>query len=138
MSAPAVAVSATGNKFAAAWKDVRTGEPNVYWAISDKPEFSESQLVHDEIQGTQDHPSLCIDASGTVWVAWEDSRAGQQEIWIRSSRDGDKGRRLSGPDKAASFPTISVGNGIVAVVYESSESETQQKAIRFHLISSVQ
>ncbi|MBI2479742.1 MAG: hypothetical protein HYV60_14250 [Planctomycetia bacterium] len=76
MSAPAVAVSDNGDKFATAWKDIRTGEPNVYWSISDKPESADGQLVHDETKGKQDHPSLCIDASGTAWVAWEDARAG--------------------------------------------------------------
>jgi len=137
MSAPAVAVSDRGNKFAAAWKDIRSGEPNVYWAISDKPELAEGQLVHDETRGKQDHPSLCIDVSGTVWVAWEDSRTGQQKIWIRSSRIGDTGRRLSDSDAvAASFPTIATGNDCVAVVYESQNKDS--KTVAFHLISSRQ
>ncbi len=29
--------------------DILTGQPNVYWTISDKPEFADSQLVHDEV-----------------------------------------------------------------------------------------
>jgi hypothetical protein len=135
MSAPAVAVSDNGNKYAAAWKDIRTGEPNVYWTISDKPESAEGQLVHDETTGKQDHPSLSIDASGTVWVAWEDARAGHDEVWIRSSRTDDTSRRLSDPgDAAASLPTIATGNDLVAVVYASQHKN--RKTIQFHLIAS--
>lgn len=135
MSAPAVAVSDNGNKYAAAWKDIRTGEPNVYWTISDKPESADGQLVHDETKGKQDHPSLCIAASGTVWVAWEDARSGHDEVWLRSSREGDTGRRLSDPgNAAASFPTIATGKDLVAVVYESQGKDC--KTIQFHLIAS--
>lgn len=137
MSAPAVAVSDNGNKYAAAWKDIRTGEPNVYWTISDKPESSDGQLVHDETTGKQDHPSLCIDASGTVWVTWEDARSGHDEVWIRSSREGDTERRLSDPgEAAATFPTIATGKDLVAVVYESQLKA--RKTIQFSLIASGQ
>ena len=137
MSAPAVAVSESGNKFAAAWKDVRTGEPNVYWTISDKPEFAPGQLVHDQTQGKQDHPSLCIDVTGTVWVAWEDSRGGRQEIWIRSSRDDNAGQRLGDPrELGASFPSIAAGKNLVAVAYESHSKDS--KTIQFRLISTIQ
>jgi hypothetical protein len=135
MSAPAVAVSDNGNKYAAAWKDIRTGEPNVYWTISDKPQSADGQLVHDETKGKQDHPSLCIDASGTVWVAWEDARSGHDEVWIRSSREGDAGRRLSEPGAAAAtFPAITTGQDLVAVVYESQHND--RKSVQFHLIAS--
>ncbi len=132
MSAPAVAVSASGNQFTAVWKDVRAGEPNVYWAISDEPGLAEGQLVHDETRGSQDHPSLCIDASGAVWVAWEDSRDGQQSIRIRSSRDGDRGRQLSDSGEVATFPTIVTGKNFVAVVYESRNED--YRTIKFRMI----
>ena len=137
MSAPAVAVSDNANKYAAAWKDIRTGEPNVYWTISDKPESADGQLVHDETKGKQDHPSLCIDATGTVWVAWEDARSGHDEVWLRSSREGDTGRRLSAPGAAAAtFPAIATGKDLVAIVYESQHND--RKTLQFHLIASGQ
>ena len=136
MSAPAVAVSTTGNKFAAAWKDVRMGEPNVYWTMSDKPEFAAGQLVHDVTNGTQDHPSLCIDRLGIAWIAWEDNRSGHQEIWVRTSQDGDIGRRLVQPvDATASYPTIATGHNMVAVVYESHVNGI--KTIQFQTISTM-
>ena len=34
MSAPAVAVTQDGKRFAAAWKDVREGSPRVWWAFA--------------------------------------------------------------------------------------------------------
>ena len=86
MSAPAVAVSASGKKFAAAWKDVRTGEPNVFWVTGETLQFAAGQRVHAETRGKQDHPTLCIDPSGTTWVAWEDGRTGRAQVWARSSR----------------------------------------------------
>lgn len=134
MSAPAVAVSANGSKFAAAWKDVRSGEPNIYWSISDSTYFAAGQLLHDETTGKQDHPSLCIDASGTVWAAWEDGRAGSQQVWIRSSRPNDVGHAISETeDASASFPAIATGKGLLAVVYESQTKD--EKAVRLRVIS---
>ncbi len=134
MSAPAVAVSETGSQFAAAWKDIHSGEPNVYWAIFDKLEPAMGRLVHEGTQGQQDHPSLCVDKKGTFWVAWEDNRDGRKDIWIRSSRDEDPGRRLTGSHKAeASFPTIAAGENLVAIVYESDLDNS--RSVRFQLIS---
>lgn len=109
------------------------GEPNVYWAISDKPEFAAGQLVHDDTNGKQDHPSLCIDRLGIVWIAWEDNRSGHKEIWVRSSQDGDLGRRLVQPVGAtASYPTIATSHDLVAVVYESQVNDI--KTIQFQMI----
>lgn len=134
MSAPAVAVSADGKMFAAAWKDVRSGEPNVYWAISNSAEFPPGQLVHDTTKGGQDHPSLCIDSTGVVWVAWEDSRSGSQQVWVRSSLAGDHGQAINEAGKG-SFPTIASGNNLVAVIYESRSGDEQ--TIQFQKLKSI-
>ncbi len=131
MSAPAVAVSADGKKFAAAWKDVRMGEPNVYWAISDTPSFDQESLVHEQTEGKQDHPSLAIDRRGTVWVAWEDDRGDGHRIWVRSSQATDRGRAISDlGESPASYPALATGNGLVAVVYESGERRQQNTQFR--------
>ena len=112
------------------------GEPNVYWAISDKPEFAAGQLVHGDTKGKQDHPSLCIDTLGNVWIAWEDNRSGHQEIWIRSSREGDLGFQLVQPaDAMASYPTIATGGDLVAVAYELQVNDG--KTIHFQAISTM-
>jgi len=134
MSAPAVAVSADGKKFAAAWKDIRAGEPNVYWVISDKPRFGRDALVHERTEGRQDHPSLAIDRGGTVWVAWEDNRGGSRRIWVRSSQAADKGRAISDlGESPANYPVVVAGDGLVAVAYESGQR--RQKTIQFRLLA---
>jgi hypothetical protein len=123
MSAPAVAVSADGKKFAAAWRDRRLGkqDKNVYWTLSDGPRFAEDALVHEETNGTQDHPALAIDGSGTAWVAWEDDaeRKKTSSIRIRSSAPDSKDRLLSDPSEGtAGFPALAAGGGVVGVAYE--------------------
>ncbi|MCZ6675876.1 MAG: sialidase family protein [Candidatus Poribacteria bacterium] len=123
MSAPAVAVSPDGKQFAAAWKDVRTGEAKVYWSTSDRPRFFSDAPVHQTFRGEQNHPSIAIDASGTVWMAWEESQPGSQRIWLRSSAGEDTGRPISDPSEGwASFPVVACNAGRVAVVYETDKS----------------
>ena len=121
MSAPAVAVSPDGKKFAAAWKDVRTGrnDPHVYWSISDSANFTKDSAIDFESKAKQDHPTIALDSSGTAWAVWEDTRSGRQRIWYRSSREGDSGGPISDPREGeASFPVVASNAGLVAVVYE--------------------
>ena len=121
MSAPAVAVSPDGKKFAAAWKDVRTGrnDPHVYWSISDSPNFTKDAAIDLESRAKQDHPTITLDSSGTAWAVWEDTRSGRQRIWYRSSADGDSGGAISEPREGeASFPVVAANAGLIAVVYE--------------------
>ena len=129
-------MSADGTKFAVAWKDVRTGEPNVYWAISEKPGFDQESLAHEETEGEQDHPSLAINGTGMTWVTWEDERGGHRRVWVRSSQPADKGRAISGMDEApASYSAIATGSQLVAVVYESGKQNL--KNIRFRMIANL-
>jgi hypothetical protein len=135
MSAPAVAVSAEGKKFVAAWMDKRAGKDdlNVYWALSDRPVFAEDSPVHDETKGLQNHPSVAFDRSGTAWVAWEDGRSDIQAIRVRSSAPSSKDRPLSDPSEgAAGFPALAAGGGIVGVAYETKPGEEPQ--VRFRLV----
>jgi len=121
MSAPAVAVSPDGSKFATAWKDVRTGENKVYWSVSESPDITSDAPIRKTLFGEQNHPSIAIDTSGTVWVAWEDSQPTGQQIWIRSSADSDKGTAISDRSEGASFPVVATNAGMVAVVYEAEK-----------------
>ncbi len=137
MSAPAVAVSADGKKFAAAWKDKRVGEPNVYWAVSDTPSFARDALLHGVTKGKQDHPGLALEASGTIWVVWEDSRSGKQRIRARSSGESDKEREVSSEsDGTTSFPAVACNAGLVAVVYEAKPAE--KDVVVFRLLQPAQ
>jgi hypothetical protein len=125
MSAPAVAVSRDGKRFVAAWKDIRAGEPNVFWSISDTPSFTTESMVHDETRGVQDHPSVALDDSGIAWVAWEDARSGRSRIYARTSNDGDRELLVSdAAEGVAAYPTIAAGGGLVAVAYEVERNRT--------------
>jgi hypothetical protein len=139
MSAPAVAVSPDGKKFAAAWKDVRTGrnDPHVYWSISESPNFTEDSAIDFVAHTKQDHPTVTIDSSGTVWAVWEDTRSGRQRIWSRSSADGDPGGPISEQHEGeASFPVVASNAGLVAVVYEVANHG--KSAVVFRLIETGQ
>jgi hypothetical protein len=132
MSAPAVAVSTQHKTFAIAWKDMRKGEPNIYWSIAREPDFKSERLVHPITKGEQDHPSLAIDQDGTVWIAWEDTRNGKREVRAKSNRNTDE-LLISQPDSApASYPVLASGAGMVAVVFESGKGT--QKQIRFRVV----
>ena len=121
MSAPAVAVSPDGKKFAAAWKDVRTGrnDPHVYWSISDSPNFTRDSAIDLVSRAKQDHPTIALDSAGTAWTVWEDTRSGRQSIRYRSSAEGDSGGPVSEPSEGeAGFPVVAANAGLVGVVYE--------------------
>ena len=134
MSAPAVAVSHKHKTFAVAWKDMRKGEPNIYWSISDKPNFKSEERLHGVTKGEQDHPSLTIDDRGAVWIAWEDTRSGKREVWVRSNQPAHTERRISSSAAApASYPVLASGSGMVAVVFESGKGP--EKQIRFKTIN---
>jgi hypothetical protein len=129
MSAPAVAVSTKHKKFAVAWKDMRMKEPNIYWSISDSPGFKSEAIVHSTARGEQDHPSLAIDESGNVWVAWEDTRTGKRAIRIRSDRDNAE-RAITGPnDPSAGYPVLASSGDTTAVVFEVGNGKN--KEVRF-------
>jgi hypothetical protein len=133
MSAPAVAVSPDGKKFAAAWKDVRTGrnDPHVYWSISDSPNFTSDAAIDFVARAKQDHPTIAFDSSGTAWAVWEDTRSGRQRIWHRASRDGDNGGPVSeAREGEASFPVVAANAGVLAVVYETSNHGKSSVAVR--------
>jgi hypothetical protein len=131
MSAPAVAVSRDGKRFVAAWKDVRAGEPNVFWSISDKPSFANDSMVHDETRGVQDHPSVTFDDSAIAWVAWEDARSGRQRIYARTSSDDSLELAVSdAAEGVAAYPVIAAGGGLVVVAYEAERNREVATRLR--------
>ncbi len=132
MSAPAVAVSEKHRKVAFAWKDMREGEPNLYWRTSADLSPADDSLVHESTAGVQDHPSLAIDGSGRVWVAWEDVRDGQRDIRVRT-RDGQAINLTASDDERATYPCIASHDQTTAVVWESGAG--REKTIRFRTLS---
>ncbi len=129
MSAPAVAVSSKHKKYVVAWKDMRKGEPNIYWSVSTKPEFAGEAIVHNSTRGNQDHPSVAIDSMGKAWIAWEDSRDGKHTVRVR--REGATEFEVTdGPN--ASFPVVACGSGMVGVAYESGPR--RNKSVHFKML----
>lgn len=122
MSAPAVAVSADGKKFIVAWKDIRSGEPNVYWVAAAEPSFPRDLPLHEATRGEQNYPSLTVEPSGTAWAAWVDKQPGRQRVWVRSSAENGMGQEVSEQtDGAVDYPVVGSGGGLVGVVYEAKK-----------------
>lgn len=132
MSAPAVAVSMDGKKYAAIWMDERLGKGKrrVYLSLSDSPRFKEDPPVDPESKHLQNHPAIAIDASSVAWAAWEDDDgAGHHTIRARSTAKASKPAQASDDAHGrAAFPAIAAGGGTVGLVYEAGE-EGQQLAV---------
>ncbi len=116
-----------------AWKDIRTGEPNVYWATSVGPSSTSDMLLHEDTRGEQNYPSLTVEPSGATWVAWVDKRPGRQRVWVRSSAESGKGQEVSDPtDGAVDYPVVAAGGGLVGVVYEAKKDG--KNGVRFQFL----
>src|SRR5262245_15663048 len=121
MSAPAVAVSPDGRKFAAAWKDVREGGPRVWWAFAIGPKLEDDTPVAFEPKGMRDHPSLAADATGGFWAAWEESRDGKAAVRARHSEKGSAAFDVSdAPVGKPAFPVVACGGGLTVVAWEEA------------------
>ena len=119
MDAPAVAVSRDGKKLAAAWMDLRAGKNDrqVFWTVTSAGTFRKETPLADDPKGQKGHPSIAMDAKGTVHAAWEDARSGTQRIRYRSSDGMEKDIALSPESGKASFPSLACGQ-VVGVAFE--------------------
>ena len=88
---PSLAVDARGALYLA-WHDFRRGNQDVYFSRSTDGgrTFSPNIRVNDD-PGTdgQFNPSLAVDADGTLYLVWHDLRAGQADIYVATSADGN-------------------------------------------------
>src|SRR5262245_23176380 len=110
------------------------GQRNVYCSISPTAAFSEDSPLTESTKGVQDHPTVAVEKSGTVWAVWEDNPSGREVIAARSSTRGDRSRQVSEDSEGkASYPVVAANDGLVGVIYEAS-SEGERKII-FRLLS---
>lgn len=119
--APALAVSADGKILAAAWVDLRLAadDRNIFWTFGEPAKLPLESPVHEDRRYYQGHPSLALDAAGTAWCCWEDSREGAQRVFFASS--SYKGNFRVGPrtEEKGAFPCVAAAGKRVAVAYEN-------------------
>ena len=121
MSAPAVAVSPDGKRFAAAWKDVREGSPRVWWAFAAEPRFVKEGPIAEEPRVERNHPSLAADDRGEFWAAWEEERGGAAWIRARSSATRESARDVADASQGTpAFPVTACGAGLAVVAWEET------------------
>jgi hypothetical protein len=131
MSAPAVAASRGGEEFAAAWKDVRSGDPDVWWAVGAEPGRGKESAVQADRRGAQDHPSLCAASQGW-FLAWEDGPKERRVVRGRFLGGDDDATAVSdlARDGPAAFPVVAAGADFVVVAWESEKAGTSRALVR--------
>jgi len=80
----------TDGKLYAVWQDNRRGNWDIYIRTStDGVTWSAAVQVTD-LNGDEVNPVIAVNAqsSNCAYIAWQDSRAGQQDIYVASSNDG--------------------------------------------------
>ncbi len=87
-SSPAVAIDAAMGLHVA-WQVMDGSDFEIYWAKTDDLGETWTPLnLSDAPVSAQKSPALLIGAGGEILVAWEDTRAGQANIYVTRSIDG--------------------------------------------------
>ncbi|MDQ6704351.1 MAG: glycoside hydrolase [Acidobacteriota bacterium] len=79
----------------AAWLDLRAKGTKLYGASSSDngATWSKNALIYESPDGAICqccHPSVAIDAHGTIYAMWRNALAGSRDLYLASSRDGGK------------------------------------------------
>lgn len=71
------------------WQDERSGESHIYFSGSTDGGLSwlDDIRVDDGTDGEKYHPSIGIDDWGDIYVAWDDERNGNAQIYFAKSED---------------------------------------------------
>lgn len=87
---PSIAVDINKNIYVA-WCDERNvhNDYDIYFTKSTDGgySFSTNLKVDDALNGSQYRPSIAVDAAGNIYIAWDDSRNGNGEIYVTKSTD---------------------------------------------------
>jgi len=86
---PAIALG-TDNKLYVVWQDKRHGDWDIYSSTSvDGANWTTQTRVNDPNEGNQINPAIAVDSQSPnyAYVAWQDDRAGNQDICIASSNN---------------------------------------------------
>jgi len=94
-----ISVSSDGSRIYVVWDDNRSGNWDVYfcYSIDGGTTFSAPKAVHEVSTNNQQYPSLTLDDSGNIHVAWQDGRnsAGDPDIYYTRSVDGGENFLIS-------------------------------------------
>jgi hypothetical protein len=121
---PALAATADGKTFAAAWMDRRDLErdANIYWAFGPPGKFARDTDPHDDRRFLQRRPTIAVEPDGTVWCAWEDGRLSTQRVFFASTT-AHANVPLGDEKEGGGFaPCLAAGGGKVGIAYQSGES----------------
>ncbi|UCE37652.1 MAG: fibronectin type III domain-containing protein [Thermoplasmata archaeon] len=88
---PDIAVDSSGTIYAV-WEDVRNGDWDIYFAKSSNQGVNWThpnvRVGNDTTNSSQRFPSIIVDPIGNVYVAWQDDRTGDRDIFLSKSMDG--------------------------------------------------
>jgi hypothetical protein len=125
------------------WYDQVEGAPDIYisTSINAGRKFNEpvrvsglrtSEEEEDDLAGTSwnGNPQIAIDNTGTIYVVWESTKNGRQDIFAATSGNGGQSfnpqkRVDTGDERGANYsfaPRIGVSNGNAYVVWHDSRS----------------
>jgi hypothetical protein len=86
---PFIAIDIVGNIYIT-WDDRRNSNPDIYFANStdNGVTFSVNKRVNDDVSSTtQNAVSMALDNTGTIYIAWQDNRNGNYDIYYANSTD---------------------------------------------------
>jgi hypothetical protein len=107
---PAIAMGGS-DKLYVIWQDNRRGNWDVYMSSSaDGISWSTASRVTDS-NNSEINPAIAIGSAGGAAVAWQDDRAGNQDIYVASSSDGfATSLRITSHGANQVEPAIAVGS----------------------------
>jgi len=124
---PTIAVDNNGMIYTA-WEDGRDGNSNIYFAKSADggSTWSNPNIKVNTNVSTNQNPTITVDSSGNIYIAWQDNRNGHYDIYYAMSSDG--GATWSDPNIKVNnevgtanqrAPSIAVNStGAIFVVWE--------------------
>ncbi len=118
---PTIAVSSAGTIFVA-WEDYRWGNYDIYFSKSTDGGFTWSddnkRINRDSTTTKQLRPTMAVDSTGVIYVAWQDQITGDNDIHIGKSSDG--GETWLDPSIRVNTDLGTQGQGIPSIaIYDS-------------------
>jgi hypothetical protein len=87
---PTIAVNETDVLFVA-WQDERLGDSDIFFSKSVNGGLTWSpnaRINSDDPGNSSSNPSITVDDSGNIYLAWQDNRDGNYDIYFSKSSDG--------------------------------------------------